>query len=334
MPEHPVLEEGFAGKGTAPNVLPLLGAGLEVNVRVPATSANLGPGFDSMGLALGLYDSILVRTADTGSTVVNASGEGVEALPDDHTHLVARSVLETLEKLGWASPGLELDTVNVIPHGRGLGSSAAAIVSGVLAANALVPSADQLDLPGLLQWCSELEGHPDNVAPALLGSLAISWDTGGTYRSVRVKVHPDIIPIAAIPAGELSTATARSLLPAVVAHRDAAANSGRAALLLHALTSDPGLLLPATRDFLHQEHRAQAMAPSAAIMHAMRDLGFASVISGAGPTLMTLVGGEQEARRALDALAGLTADSCGNGSWRVCRLEVAREGAKVEVHQR
>ncbi|WP_159618522.1 homoserine kinase [Arthrobacter zhaoguopingii] len=312
----------------------LVDSGQAVRVTVPATSANLGPGFDSLGLALGLFDTVRVRTLDSGTTEVLPTGEGAGDLPTDGSHLVARALLGTLANAGWSAPGLEIETVNVIPHGRGLGSSAAAIVSGVLAANALLPQAHRLDDAAVLQWCSTLEGHPDNVAPALLGSLAISWETGRAFQSTRVEVHPDIIPIAVIPDTALSTESARGLLPTSVPHGSASANAGRAALLVHALTVRPDLLHPGTRDALHQEYRASAMLPSAALMQSLRAQGFASVISGAGPTVMTLAVGEEEAARALGAARALAAASDTPGGWRILRLDVAREGAKVEVHQR
>jgi homoserine kinase len=213
--------------------------GQDIEVSVPATSANLGPGFDSLGLAVALFDRVRVRTVPSGTTIVAPTGEGSAALPTDAGHLVARTLLDTLRHAGWSSPGLEVETVNAIPHGRGLGSSAAAIVSGALAANALLPEEGRLDDAALLQWCSALEGHPDNAAPALMGSLAVSWETDGTYSSARLEVHPDVIPIAAVPDTALSTESARALLPVSVAHGLAAANAGRAALLVHALMNRP-----------------------------------------------------------------------------------------------
>ena len=313
--------------------LPLISPGQQVEVTVPATSANLGPGFDSLGLALSLHDSVRVRTTTSGRTLVRPTGEGVENLPTDERHLVARALVSTLHRAGHRAPGLELDTTNVIPHGRGLGSSAAAIVSGVLAANALLPAGEELDAAQLLQWAASLEGHPDNVAPALLGSLAISWSSGRVFHSTRVAVHPDVIPVLAVPDLTLSTDSARALLPPSVAHGSAAANAGRAALLVHALGTDPSLLFPATQDSLHQEYRAQAMLPSATLMRRLRAAGFASTISGAGPSVLTLAVGEAGADAAeveLDAALGAT-DAPRN--WRVLRLPVDREGAKVGVHQ-
>jgi homoserine kinase len=312
----------------------VVASGQEVAVEVPATSANLGPGFDSLGLAVTLYDSVLVRTTDTGTTTVKVTGEGESSLPRDETHLVAATILGTLERAGYASPGLEIETRNIIPHGRGLGSSAAAIVSSVLAANALLPDSARMDARAVLQLCSTLEGHPDNVAPALLGSLAVSWETGRAYQSTVIPVHPDIVPVVAIPASELSTEAARALLPASVPHNSASANAGRAALLVHALKSAPEFLLDGTRDLLHQDYRAQAMLNSASLMRALRAEGFAAVISGAGPTVMTLAVGEEQAAAVISAVERIVGSTDDGIDWRVLRLNVDTEGAKVKVHQR
>lgn len=312
---------------------PAVEAGQDVVVRVPATSANLGPGFDTLGLALALHDTVRVRTTTSGSTTVRATGEGAAGLPVDETHLVARSLISTLHRVGRRAPGLEVDTVNVVPHGRGMGSSAAAIVAGVLAGNALLPADEQLDAAHLLQWAASIEGHPDNVAPALGGALAISWESGRAYHTTRVEVHPDIIPVIAVPDLALSTESARALLPPSVSHHSAAANAGRAALLVHALGADPSLLFPATQDSLHQDYRAQAMLPSATLLRGLRAAGFASTISGAGPSVLTLAVGEAGARAAEDAVRSLVAQGDTPASWRVLRLAVEREGAKVEVHQ-
>ena len=309
-------------------------AGQDVSVLVPATSANLGPGFDSLGLALTLHDSIRVRTSEEDALVVEVAGEGAGSVPLDGSHLVVRTLVSTLAAAGYSAAGLHLSAVNAIPHGRGLGSSASAIVSGVLAANALLPQEARLDAAALLDRCSALEGHPDNVAPALAGDLAISWETAGCFRSVRAAVHPDIVPVVAIPSTELSTESARGLLPATVPHRSAAANSGRAALLVHALAQDPSLLLDGTQDELHQSFRAPAMAPSAQLMSALRAEGFAAVISGAGPTVLCLAAGSTAAEEAERAMAEHLQAAGSAENWRVLRLGVQRDGARVEVHQR
>ena len=309
-----------------------LAPGQDITVSVPATSANLGPGFDSLGLALSLHDTVRVRTTEEPGITVQVEGEGAGSVPLDASHLVVRTLLSTLADAGYAAGGLYLSATNVIPHGRGLGSSASAIVSGVLAANALLPAEARLDAAGVLHACSALEGHPDNVAPALAGDLAVSWETDGVFRSARAEVHPDVVPVVAIPANELSTESARGLLPETVPHRTAAANSGRAALLMHALTADPSLLLEGTQDFLHQGFRASAMLPSADLVRTLRAEGLAAVISGAGPTVLCLAAGASAAARAEQVMARHGHGSAGN--WRVLRLGVERDGARVEVHQR
>ena len=330
---HPSDSAALPRAASAPAAAPVA-AGQDVTVRVPATSANLGPGFDSLGLAVGLYDTVRVRTSAQPGTLVSISGEGAETLPTDDTHLVVRTIRETVKSAGFAVPGLMLDAENVIPHGRGLGSSASAIVSGVLAGNALLPAERRLDAAALLDLCSRLEGHPDNVAPALAGGLAISWEEDGVFRSVSASVHADIIPVAAVPATELSTESARGLLPASVPHPAAAANSGRAALLIHALSAEPSLLPAGTVDFLHQDYRAPAMAPSAALMQHLRSHGIAAVISGAGPTVMALANGASQAQLAEELMTQYLAEAEAARFWRVLRLSVDRDGARVEGHQR
>jgi homoserine kinase len=316
-------------------------AGQRVTVRVPATSANLGPGYDSLGLALAMYDTVTVETHDGGGLAFDLRGEGADTLPRDESHLVVRTLDAALARLGYRHGGLALTAENVSPHGRGLGSSASATVAAVLAAAALVAPEDRPDRAWALQLCSEIEGHPDNVAPAIYGSLALSWQDGEAFRTAIAEVAPSVMPIVAIPDFELSTELARSLLPSSVPHHAAAANAGRAALLVHALTKDPSLLLPATEDYLHQSYRSSAMEPSARLIAALRAEGHAAVVSGAGPTVLVLAGGEDEARAVeaavehfahgvLDAEQGAVSVT----RWRVARLAVDREGAKVDVHPR
>lgn len=308
--------------------------GQRVTVRVPATSANLGPGFDSLGLALAYYDTVTVESTDDGVFHASVTGEGAAGLPADESHLIIRTLRGTLREAGYDAGGLRLRARNLIPHGRGMGSSAAAVVSAVLLANALLPERDRLGAADILQVCSALEGHPDNVAPALGGQLAISWEEDGVFASTCVPICRDIVPVLAIPAYELSTETARNLLPASVPHHVAAANSGRAALLVHALTRDPSLLRAGTEDWLHQRHRASAMEPSAALIAALRSQGHAAVVSGAGPTVMTLAANEAEAEQVQRAIAAHLEHRDSPGNWRVLKLAVDTDGAKVEVHPR
>jgi homoserine kinase len=312
---------------------PAVPAGQLVTVRVPATSANLGPGYDSLGLALSLHDTLTVETLDNGELEFELSGEGADSLPRDASHLVIRAVTDALERLGFRHRGLRITAENINPHGRGLGSSASAVVAAVTAANALVPEASRRGKDWILQLTSEMEGHPDNVAPAIFGGLALSWQDSDQYSSTRATVADAVIPIVAVPDFELSTEAARALLPASVGHHAAAMNSGRAALLIHALTTEPELLLPGTEDYLHQSYRAQAMPPSAELIAALRRAGHAAVVSGAGPTVLVLANGEAEARTIVDFIGSHTARNTPEVGWRVMKLAVDVEGAKVEVHR-
>lgn len=310
-------------------------AGQQVTVRVPGSSGNVGPGFDTMGLALGLYDTLTVTTeSESGTVNVEVAGEGAGQVPADDTHLIIQVMKKVWQRAGSTAGGLRLRADNAIAHGRGLGSSAAAIVSGALAANALLPAADRLDGDALFQLCVKLEGHPDNVAPSLYGGLSISWHAGAAFRTARIDVLPQVVPVVAIPDTPLSTDTARSLLPHSVPHVSAAANAGRTALLVHALTTDPSYLLEGTEDSLHQGYRAAAMPDSATLMNNMRAAGFAAAVSGAGPTVLVLADGDSQAQAAQTHLADLLAQAGLEKSWRVMNLKVAREGAKVELHQR
>lgn len=317
-----------------------IAAGQSVSVRVPATSANLGPGFDSLGLALSLYDVLSVSTVENPGVAVTVTGEGETDLPRDERHLSARIMLEIFDAAGFTVRGLILQAQNRIPHGRGLGSSAAAVVSAALAANTLLPPTSRMNDDELLQFCAGKEGHPDNVAPALLGALAISWHDGERFASSAAPVHAGVSAVVAIPTMSLSTTAARGLLPAQISHAVAAANAGRAALLIHALSNNPDLLMPATVDRLHQQYRAGAMQESARLLKRLREQGFAAVISGAGPTVAVLVRNATESERTEAAVLALLGREAGedysprhrSDNWRVLRLDVDGEGARVEVH--
>ncbi|MGX1615982.1 homoserine kinase [Micromonospora chalcea] len=259
-----------------------------VRVRVPATSANLGPGFDALGLALGRHDDVTAEVTG-GGVQVSVTGEGAGELPADERHLIVTAMRATFDALGAQPAGLALECENRIPQARGLGSSSAAIVAGVLAARALVADGEQrMDDDAALRLAAELEGHPDNVAPCLLGGFTIAWTEPGGARAVSLPVAPAVRPTVFVPAERGLTSVARAALPATVPHADAALNAGRAALLVHALTADPALLLPATVDRLHQEQRAPGMPATAALVGALRASGVAAVVSGAGPTVLVL----------------------------------------------
>lgn len=259
-----------------------------VRVRAPATSANLGPGFDAFGLALGIYDRVSARVTG-GGVRVTVTGEGSGELPDDERHLVASSALAAFELLGGGPPGFALDCVNAIPQARGLGSSSAAIVAGILAARSLVADGtERLDTAAVLRLATAIEGHPDNVAACLLGGFTIAWQEPAGVRAVCLAPSPAVRPVLFVPAERGLTAHARAALPSTVPHADAAYGAGRAALLVHALTTDPSLLFAATEDRLHQPYRAAGMPATAALVAMLRSAGVAAVVSGAGPSVLAL----------------------------------------------
>jgi homoserine kinase len=303
-----------------------------VRVRVPATSANLGPAFDCAGLALALHDHLEFAVTD-GGLEVEVSGVGAGELPTDESHLVVRAFRAACDELGWHPPGLRITARNAIPQGRGLGSSAAAVVAGIRGAWALCPHVEATDSDAVLRLATELEGHPDNVAACLHGQLTLAWTTPDRGPVAdRLFVDPVVLPVVLVPESTLSTHVARGLLPDLVPHADAAANAGRAALLVHALTSEPFLLLDATEDRLHQRQRGPAMPESLALLHRLRAAGSAAVVSGAGPSLLVLTQWHPDDDR--DDAAGAVrvrevADLTPAG-WQVLPLGIDRSGARVE----
>jgi homoserine kinase len=315
-----------------------------VRVRVPATSANLGPGFDALGLALSLHDEIEAAVS-AGGLSIDVSGEGAaEVGAAGERHLVIRAMRAAFDDLGVGQPtGLALRCVNRIPHGRGLGSSAAAIVAGVLAARALAGAS--LRAEDALPLASALEGHPDNVAPCLFGGLTIAWLADGTAhgvpaaeggkaataRVIRLEPLAELRPVAFIAPEPVSTEVARGLLPASVPHGDAARNAGRAALLVAALTARPEALLDATEDLLHQDYRAPAMPATHELVRRLRAAGVPAVVSGAGPSVLafgtvTADGGGSGAY--LDKLGSIAKEA--GIDWHISPLGVERRGASVE----
>ncbi|GAC56804.1 homoserine kinase [Gordonia hirsuta DSM 44140 = NBRC 16056] len=294
----------------APDAQLRLTPGQRVQVRVPASTANLGPGFDCLGLALGIYDTI-AATVTEGDVVVEATGEGAHDVPRDGTHLVARALIRGLQYAGISAPGLHLHCTNMIPHSRGLGSSAAAVVGGLVAASALMAAEglrSALSETELVQLSGEFEGHPDNAAASVLGGPVVTWMDGeGGYFARRVHLHPAITATAFVPQTESSTAVTRGLLPHDVPRADAVFNLSRSALAVVALTSDPSCLFDATADRLHQDYRAPAMPQTHALVTELRSGGHAATVSGAGPSVVVLGTeplGQAEAESA--AAAGFT----------------------------
>jgi homoserine kinase len=258
-------------------------------ISVPATSANLGPGFDCFGLALEMRDRYIAKILDEAIFDVDVSGEGADEVKLDKNHLVIRSMLRGFEHMGQKPRGIALRALNVTPHSRGLGSSASAIVGGLALAKSLVHGGEALMSDDeMIALATELEGHPDNVAAAVLGGASIAWLENGVGRAVKIAVHEKIKALAFIPAAGVSTAKARKLLPETVAHLDAASNAGKAALLVHALSHRPDLLLSATEDRIHQQYRGSVMVKSIELVDRFRAAGVAATISGAGPTVLVL----------------------------------------------
>lgn len=258
-----------------------------VTVRAPASSANLGPGYDSFGLALARFDEV-TGTVTGGGLRVTATGNGAGALPTDESHLVVRAARAAFDRLGGQPAGLHVDCRNRIPHGRGLGSSAAAIVSGILLARALtVDGPELLDDAGALALATELEGHPDNVAACLLGGGTVAWLEDGVGRAARFSPS-GVLPVLLVPEQRSATSAARAALPGIVPHADAAFNAGRAGLLVLALTGRPDLLFAATEDRLHQRYRASGIPETAQLVDRLRATGLPAMVSGAGPSVLVL----------------------------------------------
>ncbi len=292
-----------------------------VEVSVPATSANLGPGFDSLGLALDFRDVVTAEVIDAGVDItVTGSGEG--EVPLDDTHLVYRAMRRAFEEMGSEVPGIRLHCRNQIPHSRGLGSSSAAIVAGVCAARALVAGGSLLmDDDATFALAAAIEGHPDNVAPAMFGGFTIARSQDGTFHATVVAVDPRVHVVVFVPPDPVETKVARGLLPDVVPHAEAAANSGRAALLVAALTRQPELLLAATEDFLHQRYREPAMPESLRFVKELRADQVPAVVSGAGPTVLAFADASNQ-----EEIRSRVPDE-----WRALALPIDRDGVRIAL---
>lgn len=291
-----------------------------VGVKVPATSGNVGPGFDSMGLALELRDEVKVE-ATTGGIEVSVRGEGEGTVPAGEDHLVVRALRRALDAVGAPQCGLRMECLNRIPHGRGLGSSASAVVAGLTLAREMISEPEALDDHTLLQLASEFEGHPDNAAPAILGGVTTSWWSHDAWHATRLSVADGVLdPVILVPATRLATAKARALLPESVPHVDAAFNAGRTALLVHALGGHSELLMEATEDKLHQEYRASGMPSSLELVRVLRSEGYPTVVSGAGPTVLVMRGADERLHHIVSSVVEDPAQ------WRLARVSLAGTG--------
>ncbi|MDN5916796.1 MAG: homoserine kinase [Pseudonocardia sp.] len=263
----------------------------EVLIRVPGSTANLGPGFDSLGLALGIHDEVQVCATPEPGLWVDVAGEGASHVPRNGRHLVVRAMRQAFELFGDAPAGIRLRCSNAVPHSRGLGSSAAAAVAGAVAAAVLTGRCVDEEREALLQLSAAMEGHADNAAASLMGGFVLAWETSGQARrfhAEKLDVHPDIHPIAFVAGTESATKTTRGLLPECVPLHDAAFTGSRTALAVLAMTARPDLLMPATEDRLHQPYRRPAYPRSLELVESLRAHGVPAAISGAGPTVLAL----------------------------------------------
>lgn len=296
-----------------------------VRVTVPASTANLGPGFDTFGMALGRYDTVDVcpdaGDARSPGVRVEVTGQGAAEVRLDEGHLVVRALRAAAAELGFDPPGLVLRCTNTIPHARGLGSSAAAVVAGIAAAYGLagIDIQQPENAEVALRLAAALEGHPDNAAASLFGGMVLVWEEDGRHRVARLPVHPRVRPVVLVPESGCSTSLARGMLPETVPHADAVFGAGRAALAVHAMTAAPELLFAATEDRLHQSYRAEAYPASARLIGELRRRGVAAVISGAGPSVLALTTGNGLPREVV--VEGFEAWS----------LDVDGEGVRIET---
>ena len=323
-----------------------------VRVRVPATSANLGSGFDTVGLALDYFDEIEFTTnanPEDRSAHIEIHGEGENTLPRDETHLVVSTFRKACDTFGLDRFGFTMVAHNRIPQARGMGSSAEAIVAGIAAAAGFAHRGE-LNRAAIFDLAAHIEGHPDNVAPAVYGGLTVSYDfetpegvgsvaiaggepLRGGFHAVNYPVDPAINAFVFVPDYELSTEKAREALPVRIARADAVYNVSRVGLMPAAM--NPGavggadvantLLFAATQDRLHQPYRAPLMPPSTALIAKLRKAGFAAAVSGAGPCVLVLHYGD-----AVEAIERLVADELNSGHWRMLHLPINEGGVRIE----
>lgn len=301
-----------------------------IKVRVPATTANLGPGFDCLGLALELYNTLEVALEERGETWIEVQGEGAESLPRSASNLVYRSMVRLYRELGRTLPPVSLKLNNRIPLARGMGSSAAAIVAGLLAANEL--NGQALSRERLLDLAVELEGHPDNIAPALLGGLVISSprvDSRG-YHYLKVEPPEELQAVLCVPNFPVATEEARKVLPAQISLKDAVFNVGRVSLLLGTfLTKRWDLLSEALQDRLHQPYRESLVPGMNIVMAEALEAGaLGAALSGSGPTIIAFV--RKDAIRVAQAM--VKAFTRMGIQSRPFILGLDRSGAEIQGH--
>lgn len=302
-----------------------------VRVRVPASTANLGPGFDSLGLALGLYTWMEMRIAEK-DTLILLHGEQLseKGIPCDKSNLVYKVAQQVFRKAGVEVPELEISMYSDVPLTRGLGTSASTIVGALVAANALIGS--PLSEDDLFQIASAIEKHPDNVGPSLFGGLIVAYWDGSRAEHIKVDPHPDLTTLVAIPRFQLSTEKARQVLPKELPIRDAVFNVGHSNLLVAALcTGRLDIIRHAMKDALHQPYRSALVPGMVEILEKGTEHGALGIaLSGAGPTMLALVDRNSLRKEELESFlhnafgqAGIEADTY----W----LEPDRYGAQVQI---
>ncbi|MBP3961390.1 homoserine kinase [Paenibacillus lignilyticus] len=301
-----------------------------VMVKVPASTANLGPGFDTLGMALSLYTWIEMTIPSDGSTVIELHGDGLEGIPTDKSNLIYKVAQQVFEAAGAEVPELQIAMYSDIPLTRGLGSSASAIIGALTCANALI--GNPLSDDALFQIASELEGHPDNVGASLFGGIVVSaWD-GSRAEKVRIEPHADLDVLVAIPSFQLSTEKARHALPTQISMKDAVFNVGSSSLLVAAFASgNLDLIAFAMRDRLHQPYRAALVPGMEEILDQATEHGALGVaLSGAGPTLLTLVHKNSPRKAELDAFLSETLGKHGIQA-QTMWLKPCAEGPEITV---
>ena len=298
-----------------------------VKVRIPGTTANCGPGFDTIGMACTIYNELELTLSRSGSVEILVSGEGSNSLPKDERNIVIRSIRKVLAAVNSPYQGIRLVMHNNIPLSRGLGSSAAAIVGGLVAANAATGGMLSSDV--ILNMATEMEGHPDNVAPALFGGIAISVASGKDVHCMHFSPVRPLSMVVAVPEFALSTHKARSVLPANVPLKDAIFNVSRTAMLVSALCSGKyDYLTCALDDKLHQPYREVLIPGMKAVFTAASEAGaLGSVISGAGPCLIAFT--EKNDQEIGEAMVQAFADHNVKASYLLLQIDTA--GAQVLV---
>ena len=295
-----------------------------ISIRVPASSANLGPGFDTLGLALALYDEVSVAVRGDGGVHIDVVGEGADEVDRGEENLVLRALRRAFSTMGEECPGVSLRCHNAIPHGKGLGSSAAAIVSGLFLARALVKNHEYSDAD-LLADATAMEGHPDNVAAALHGGLTVAWtNEQGIPSAVKLTTHPSVRIVMAMPTFAVATKSAREALPETLSYADAIHNLARSSLLVHALTHDPSLLWEGTSDRMHQRVRSAVYPASVSLVDRLRDSGLAAAVSGAGPAVIVLTPDPN----ACQSVSDLCSQEDG---WSVREMAISAHGVAVQA---